>query len=407
MNIYKSILNCFILLFIVLYPILPSYGTINSDLILYLLAIIQIIGLFIFKDERNDLFQSFKFFIKDKISLSLLFLNLIMYFSILVATDKRIALVGSIRFSMYIFIYYSISYKLKIKNSVKIILTSFLGIATLSGAISIIQLVKLNFSHIQLSEENRIASFLENSNNLGAYTVLSLFIVLLLFLNEKEKKRKTVLLISLILLITNIILSQSRNALLALFIGFFLVAIIYDKRMLIFSIVLPIILLIIPQSRYRILDILNPDQNSSRFKIWKVAELMIKDKPYFGSGYDNFAVKYPNYVYHNTELMIHGSYKALHPHNIFLKIQSELGIIGSILFLLFLIAVFFTLYKYIKKTRDNKIKALLTGITVSFICFNFMNLLDCYYSTLKVITTMFITLSLITLISRNKLGYTE
>ncbi|MGG7213314.1 O-antigen ligase family protein [Clostridium nigeriense] len=407
MNLYKGILNCLILLFIVLYPILPSYGAINSDLILYLLALIQIIGLIVFKDERKDLFKNLKLLINDKIFLFVIFLNSIMYFSVLVAEDKRIALVGSIRFSMYIFIYYSIAYKLKIKNSVTIIMTSFLGVASLSGIVSLIQLVILNFSNIQLSEEHRISSLLENSNNLGAYTILSIFIVLLLLLNEKEKKMKMLLLISFFLLIANIILSQSRNALLALFIGSLLVAIIYDKRILIFSILLPVILLIIPQSRYRILDILNPEQNSSRVKIWKIAELIIKDKPYFGSGYDNFAIKYPNYVYHNPELMIHGSYKALHPHNIFLKIQSELGIIGTILFILFIIAVLFTLYKSIKKTKDSKIKSLLIGITISFISFNFMNLIDCYYSTLKVITTMFVIISIITVINRNKIGYAE
>ena len=320
--------------------------------------------------------------------------------STIVAEDKRVALIGSIRFSMYVFIYYSIAYKLKIKDKLNVIMLSFLGVASISGILSIIQLINLKLSHIQLSEEHRIASFLENPNNLGSYTILSIFIVLLLFLNEKEKKKKSILLISFILLIINIVLSESRNALLALFLGAVLVAIIYDKRALIFSILLPIIMFIIPQSRYRILDIFNPDQNSSRFKIWKSAELMIKDNPLFGSGYDNFAVKYPTYVYHNPDLLVHGSYKAQHPHNIFLKIQSELGIIGTTLFILFLVLTLFTLYKYIKSTKDSKIKALLIGITISFITFQFMNLIDCYYSSLKVIITMFVILAISTLISK-------
>lgn len=400
MKTYKAILNSLILLFIVLYPILPSYGSINSDLILYLLFIVQIFGLIFLKNERKDFINTLSLLFKDKIFISLALLNIVMYMSTIIAEDKRVALIGSIRFSMYVFIYYSIAYKLKIKDKFNVIMLSFLGVATISGILSIIQLINLKLAHIQLSEEHRVASFLENSNNLGAYTILSIFITLLLFLNEKEKMKKSILLISFLLLIANIVLSQSRNALLALFFGALLVAIIYDKRVLIFSILLPIIMFIIPQSRYRILDILNPEQNSSRFKIWKSAELMIKDNPLFGLGYDNFVVKYPNYVYHNPDLLIHGSYKAQHPHNIFLKIQSELGIIGTTLFILFLVLTLFTLYKYIKSTKDSKIKALLIGITISFITFQFMNLIDCYYSSLKVIITMFVILAISTLISK-------
>ncbi|WP_066890653.1 O-antigen ligase family protein [Clostridium nigeriense] len=401
MKLYKGILNLLILLFIVLYPILPSYGSINSDLILYLLALIQIIGFIFFKDERKNFNINLRLLIKDKIFLSLFLLNIVMYFSTLIAEDKRIALTGSIRFTMYIFIYYSIAYKLKVKDSINLVMTSFIGIATLSGIVSIIQLISLNFSHIKLNEEHRIASFLENPNNLGAYTILSIFIVLLLFLSEKNKRKKLLLFFSLIILSVNIILSQSRNALIMLFLGALLVAIIYDKRVLIFSILLPVILFIIPQSRYRIMDIFNPDQNSSRFKIWKSAVLMIKDNPYFGVGYDNFAVKYPNYIYHNPDLMVHGSYKALHPHNIFLKFQSELGILGSFFFILFIIITLLTLYKYINCSKNNNIKTILIGIAISFICFQFMNLIDCYYSSLKVILTLFILISIPRLINNN------
>ena len=194
MKIYKSILNTLILLFIVLYPILPSYGTVNSDLILYLLAIIQISGFIFLKAERKNFITTLFLLLKDKIFISLSLLNIIMYLSTLVAQDRRIALIGSIRFSMYLFIYYSISYKLTIKNKYTVITSSFLGVAALSGIFSIIELIIFKLSNIQLSEEHRIASFLENSNNLGAYSILSLFIILLLFINEKEKKKRSIIL---------------------------------------------------------------------------------------------------------------------------------------------------------------------------------------------------------------------
>lgn len=394
MKFYKSTLNILILIFVILYPILPSYGSINSDLIIYLLFLFQLLGIIFLKEERLELFKKIKLLIKDKVFFSLSLLNIIMYLSTLIADNKKIAFTSSLRFSMYIFIYYSIAYKLNGKNILKVLINSYIGISILSSLFSIFELLKYKFYHIALDDEHRISSFLENSNNLGAYTILSIFIVLMLLINSKKKSEKIFFSLCSVLLFFNIILSQSRNALLALLLGCILISIVYDKRFFIASIILPIILLIIPQSRIRFLGILDLNQNSSRFKIWKTATLMIKDNPLFGVGYNNFASEYPIYIYHNPDLMIHGSYKALHPHNILLKIQSELGILGSIFFTIFIIFTLILLINNIKKCTDNKLKSILIGITISFISFQFMNLLDCYYDSLKVVTSMFIVLSI-------------
>lgn len=396
MKLYKNILNTLIILFIILYPILPSYGAINSDLILYLLFLVQFLGFIIIKKERQTVLSNISLVLKDKIFISLSLLNIIMYASTIISIDKKITIVNSIRFSMYIFIYYSISYKLNGRNAFRTLLNSFLSIAVLSSLVSIFKSFKQILSNIPLNEENRISSFLENSNNLGAYTILSFFLVLLLLLNCKKNYQKVFLSIISILLISNIILSQSRNALLALLFGSVLIALLYDKRFIIISIIMPIILFIIPQSRIRLLDILDLNQNSSRFKIWKSAILMIKDNPFFGLGYENFSTAYPDYISHNQDLIVNGSYKALHPHNIFLKIQVELGILGSIFFILFLSLTILSLVSYIKSCKNKKNKAILIGITISFISFQFMNLIDCYYNSLKVIITMFIILSIAT-----------
>ena len=168
MKLYKNVLNILIILFIVLYPILPSYGAINSDLILYSLFLVQLLGFIVLKKERQTVLENISLLLKDKIFISLSLLNIIMYASTIIAIDKKVTIVNSIRFSMYIFIYYSISYKLNGRNIFRILLNSFLGVAILSSLVSIFQLFKQIFSNISLDEEHRISSFLENSNNLGA-----------------------------------------------------------------------------------------------------------------------------------------------------------------------------------------------------------------------------------------------
>lgn len=402
MKLYKNSLNFLIILFVTLYPILPSYGFVNSDIILYLLFIVQLIGFLIIKDERKLVFKNLKILKKDKIFISLSLLNILMYLSTIIATFKRAAFTGSIRFSMYIFIYYTISYKVTKKNISQILLNSFLGVAVFSSLITIYQFLNFETIHVTVNSDNRISSFLENPNNLGVYSVLAIFIVIMLFLNSKAKKEKIILSISAILFAVNIVLSQSRNALLGLLFGFFLVAIVYNKRFILYSFLLFIILLITPQSQERLLSIFDMNQNSSRIKIWKIAEIMIKDKPFTGLGYGNFTLQYREYIYHNPSYLVHGSYVPLHPHNIILKVQSELGILGTIFFLIFIILTLHTLYKNIQNCNNSKTKSILTGIMISFIVFHFMNMIDCYYDSLKVIISMFVILGFSNMYSRNK-----
>lgn len=394
MKIYEKINFGLILSFVLLYPILPSYGLLSGTTLLYLLAFVELLGLLFISNIRKKFINTLKNLHKDKILSILLILNLLMYFSVFISYDKRLCITNSIRFTLYIFIFYSISYKIKDKNKIKILIYSFLAVSTLSGFVSLIQTIWLKINGGSVNSDHRLSSFLENPNNLGAYTMLSIFIVILLALKVKKRSYKLFFSISAALLFCNVVLSQSRNALIGLVIGVLLISVLYDKRFIIISFLIPIVLLILPQSRLRILEIFDFTQNSSRIKIWKTAKLMIKDNPIWGVGYENFSANYPNYIYHNPDLMIHGSYKALHPHNVFLKFQVELGILGTIIFLAFIIITICQLFKLSRnKNLDSFTNIFITGSLISFITFISMNLLDCYFGSLKVITTLFVLLA--------------
>lgn len=395
MNLYKNLNNTLLLLFIVLYPILPTYGKINSNLIIYMLLCLQIIGFIFIKDERNQTILNLKIILKDKIFLSLILLNIIMYTSTFVALDKRISITHSIRFSFYLFIFYLISYTVNNKKNLRIVLNTFLFTSGLISIITIIQVITVKLSGNDINLLNRISSTLENPNNLGAYSIFSIFICLMIVINSKEKFSKKIYGFLVILSLFNIIVSQSRNALLALILGIFIISIFYNKRYIIFSAILPILLFIIPQSRERLLDVFDFSQNTSRFKIWGITKIMIENNnQLFGIGYENFGISYPIYIDSNPDYFVRESLQAIHPHNIFLKIQVELGILGTIAFIIFIVASLFTLYKLIRSSTNNFNKSIFIGIYVSFISFQFMNLVDSYYGSPKVIISMFIILGI-------------
>lgn len=396
MNLYKKILYILLLIYITIYPILPTYGLINSDIILYCLALVYLTGLLIYKKERQNLFYIIKNIFNDNILLSITSLNLLMYLSVFIAIDKRVTFTNSIRFSMYIFVFYLISYKIKSLKQISTIIKCFIFTSFLSGIYSLIQIGYIFYLGYTIDPSVRISSFLENPNNLSAYSILSIFIVISLLINSRNKKSKVLYTSLLALLLVNIIFSQSRSALLAIVFGFLIFSVLWNKRFLIFSIFIPIILFIIPQSRVRLMQIFDASQNSSRLNIWEITKLIINDNPIFGIGYENFSVNYLNYIKNNPSYSIRDGYIALHPHNVFLKIQVELGILGSVIFIIFLTSIIYTLYKLIKFKSNSKLKVLIIGISTSFTTFMLMNLIDCYLDAPKIMITFIILLGILT-----------
>lgn len=393
---YEKSTYILILLFVFLFPILPSYGVFSTDILIYTLLLIQILGIIFISEERKSLLLNLKnIILKDKIFITLILLNILMYLSMFRAFNKYVTITNSIRFSMYLFIFYIISYKLK-KSSINNVIIVFLSSSIFISLITIFQVIYTKIMGSNVDMEHRIASTLENPNNLGAYSIMVLFIFINYLIKTKNKKMKIISSIATVLLLFNIVVSQSRNALLALILGIFIFAILYNKRFLLYSIFVPIILFIIPQTRDRLFAVLDMNQNDSRLKIWKLTEIMINNNNrLFGLGYENYSLNYKSYLDSNPSYFVRESLLPLHPHNAILKFQVELGIFGTILFILFIIFSIWSFYKLVKYKINNDSLDLSLGLFVSFISFQIMNIIDCYYGPIKIMYSFFIILGIL------------
>lgn len=393
MNIISIIIKLILIIFIALYPILPSFGKYNADLIIVLLAILQVINITFNKEERSIFKKSLMRVKSDFLMLSLIFFNATMYLSVLVASNKNIALGSSIRFTMYLFIFYCITYNIRNKKYLNLLINTLIITNLLISIITIHQLFLSISTGIFTTNTSNIFSTLENRNNLGTYLILSIFIVFSSIINSKNIRLRVFYSIVFITQIASIIACQSRNALIAMVIGAFIMTIMYNKRYLIFSIILPIILFIIPESRLRLLQIFDPTQNNSRIKLWETTLYMIKEHPIMGIGFENYSLLYTEYLEKYPDLKVWYEYIAYHPHNAFLKFQVELGILGTIAFVLFLLSIFILLYKLLKHSHNKKTKNMVIGITTSCIAFQFMNLIDSFYTSPKIIITLLVILA--------------
>jgi len=82
---------------------------------------------------------------------------------------------------------------------------------------------------------------------------------------------------------------------------------------------------------------------SGRTDIWAVGWEMVKSNPLIGVGLQNFPTRFEDYIDVASLRGAYGVYPGRDPHSIFLSVQAELGIIGLVVFLMFLWAIFWNL----------------------------------------------------------------
>lgn len=180
-NLYKNSIYLILLAFSASFALLPSYGKLSPDLLIYMLILIEIVALLFLSVERKRFFKDIKnILFKDRVFLSLLLLNVLMYLSVFVAVSKETTISHSIRFSMYLFIFYLIGYKLNTKQLKNIIIT-FLSSSIIVSLITLCQVIYINMLGNNIDMDHRIASTLENPNNLGTYSILIIFTFITLF----------------------------------------------------------------------------------------------------------------------------------------------------------------------------------------------------------------------------------
>jgi len=400
-DIFDKLFFILIYLYMIMLPIAPSkykYKSIplNGDMILALIIIMYLMKILFSMDTRKRFIQGIKNFFSDYLTIFLLMLSLIMVISILYASDKKSALSETVRFFSYVMLFFILKYELHNSQTVDNIMKIYIFVCFLVFSYGILQY--FFFSHLILTNNIftnfRVDSTLENSNNLAAFAILAIFPLIVLFLEQKDKIKKSIYFLISILAIVNIALSQSRNALVALAIGCLILCFLYNYKFIIAFILMGGIAYTIPQIHKRILQITDSKENDSRIKIWKVTFKIIKDHPILGIGNGNFPNVYQQYIKKFPQLInTYGTSDILHPHNIFLKFQSELGILGTIAFLGIFITIPIKLKEFISNTNNCFYKSFYKGFFVSFIAFMLMNMVDNFFSAPKVISFFWIMIA--------------
>lgn len=385
MNFCKKILFILTCAYIMLLPLIPKEimfkGIVFTDLILALMIFVYIFSLVVSKKGRENFINGIIDFLTDKLSISIAILLVIMLLSTIYAVDKKLALSESARFITYIFMYFIIKYEFNKKKQIKILLRCYIFISFVLSCIGIVQ----HFTGFGLTEKFlktsafgtgiRIASTLFNPNAYGAYLILIIFPVIMLCIYEKNKNKKIVYLFLTILFLTNLIMTFSRNAFLGFGLGLLVLGLIYSIKLIFALGGFSFLMFFIPSVFQRVKDVTSLTQNESRIKLWKTAIKMIQEHPILGVGNGNFVTRYNEYVKKYKELK-YQEYQNYPGHNSYLKVQSELGIIGIVSFLGIVTITLFRVKKLYSTTTDKFFKPFYMGIMASMVAFLFMNFSD-------------------------------
>lgn len=191
--------------------------------------------------------------------------------------------------------------------------------------------------------EGRFSIFGMNENGLGLALCISIIILISIVFDNKLffNKGRFVLLILIPFLFVLLLQTGSRGALISLILGLGTYFFLNDKLKHIYKIITFLVILffmIIVWEFYlkdafittRLLESINNQDLSSRDLVWKSIFKTITDNPIFGIGETGYAQKMDNF----------SEYGVASPHNVFIEIFCYTGIVGLVVFLVFLKNIF-------------------------------------------------------------------
>ncbi len=381
-----SILYYLMCIYIVIMPLIQEgtnlKGVPVSDILLSIIMFLYLIKLISDKYTRKRFCYGIKDFFSSTLSISIVILLGIMIISTSYALEKGLALSESARFLTYVFMFFLIKYEFNTKELAKNLLGCYIFTAAVLSIFGIIQY----FTTIGLDEKFiekyssgsrvvKIAATMYNPNAYAAFLILIIFPVIMLTIYEKNKRIKSIYGAISILMFVNIVMTDSRNAQLGFCIGVLVLFVLYSYKLIIVFGGAGIMALFIPSVFDRLKDLPNDVQNVSRIKLWKTAIMMIKEHPILGVGNGNYVSRYDEYI-NKYKGLSYNAYTRYPAHNSYLKLQSELGIIGIVSFLMILITAILRVKKIFTITKDKFIKAFYMGAFASMIAFYFMNISD-------------------------------
>ncbi len=372
--IKKFNFDSFFFYLLCLFPFFFVSGPLLTDLSIVIINIYFLICVFIKKDFNLIKYKFFKIF--------LIFYIYILMNSIFVS-GEFISIKSSlpyIRFGLFVFaIFYLLS---KNKDKINYLFYSMLTVFIILSIDSIFQkIVGFNLIGLKSGHEVRVSSFFGDELILGSFIskTIGALIALNFYLNFKKKNLISIGIV--VISIFPVILSAEKSAfaLFSIFLVLFFIGLQVNYKtklsLLVISICTIIIILFVnPLIKKRLIDEAVKNSHGGNYIFsrvheshYKTALSMFADEPFSGHGPKMFRIKCSDNEYRFDLYSC-----STHPHNFYIQLLAETGIIGFIflcIFYLWIMGLYFKeLYNLFKKKQIDLTKYfLLSSLLIIFL----------------------------------------
>ena len=345
MDLTKNTYNYFLILF----SIIPVSILIGPSVSLFTILLIDISFIFLIIKKKN-----YSFFKNDTFRY-LLFLYLYLIFNSLISIDMSSGVYRNFGFIRILILFVAFNFffhqTLFFSKVFKIWLITLLIVAFDVFFEYFNGVNLLGFPEIR--ENQRLVSFFKDEPIVGAY-MYGFYLLLIGFLmNENFFRQKNIIFLLLIILFLAIFLTGERSNSIKAFLGIFLLIFFFKeipKKIKLISIIFALSSLVILISnsdnfkmRYAVQIKSALGDNSIYFNLYKSGYQVFKNYPIFGVGNKNYRIEScDNFEKENKNEKYEDYLCTTHPHQIYLELLSEHGIIGTLIILLIFFKLIFS-----------------------------------------------------------------
>lgn len=234
----------------------------------------------------------------------------------------------------------------------------------------------------------RVFSVLISPNELGSYMALATPLLLGMFLYETERFRKGIYLFGLIFALMALFLSFTRGAWFALAIAVLIMAIMFERRLLIILVVLGVVAFFLPPIHHRVAALFSPvywiqSTSSGRVYRWIMAYDKMSSNPLFGVGLGKFG---------GAVASQYGG--GLYSDNYYAKTLGETGLLGLTLFITMHLSLIAEIFRGTVRKAKGRVRFLAIGITTGLLAVLIHNSMENVFEFAPMALTYFLVASL-------------
>ncbi len=262
------------------------------------------------------------------------------------------------------------------------------------------------YQHFYLNMR-RVESF-SFSLSWGNFTaVLSIFILIYIIWSDVSKKIKILLGLFELVLLVNLIFTQSRGAWLGFLTALVILGFLKGKKFLFISLIIILVIFMFLPNNYtsRFMssfdieyDLKTNRSNSVRIALWHTSLEMLKDNPINGVGYDNYRDAYLK------QYKVKGVRAFGHAHNNLLNFAAEMGILGLSSFIYLMYIILKKLIIYYKSEEKLELKLFHFGSIFLFVIYHVQGLTQYNFGDTETLYLFFFVIALNVIIHNNLTG---